>query len=243
MHAIGCDCRRDPEGGQGAQARESHRFRRGFVDRSARGRDARQMRVLLAALAGAAVLAAAAPAGASTLPAGFQESVVFSGLNNPMAVRFSPDGRVFVAEKSGLIEVFDGLSDTTPDVFADLRTEVHNYWDRGLVGLALDPAFPTRPYVYVHYVYDAAIGGTAPRWGTPDTTSDTCPTPPGGTVNGCVVSGRASRLARSGNAMTAGKVAGEDYCMQLPSHMGGDIRFGADGARYTTGGDGASFND
>ena len=42
----------------------------------------------------------------------------------PTAVRFSPDGRVFVAEKSGLIKVFSGLSDTTPDVVADLRPEV-----------------------------------------------------------------------------------------------------------------------
>ena len=51
-------------------------------------------------------------AGFSTLaivPSGFQESVAFSGLTNPTAVRFAPDGRVFVAEKGGLIKVFDGL--------------------------------------------------------------------------------------------------------------------------------------
>ena len=64
---------------------------------------------------------------------GFSDSVVFSGLTEPTAVRFSPDGRVFVAEKSGLIKVFDSLKDTTPTVFADLRTEVHNFWDRGLL--------------------------------------------------------------------------------------------------------------
>src|SRR3712207_4179937 len=38
----------------------------------------------------------------ATVPAGFQESVVFSGLNNPTNVEFSKDGRVIVAEKSGL---------------------------------------------------------------------------------------------------------------------------------------------
>ena len=65
---------------------------------------------------------------------GFQEEIVFSGLTQPTAVRFSPDGRVFVAEKSGIIKVFDNLSDTTPTVFADLRTHVHNFWDRGLLG-------------------------------------------------------------------------------------------------------------
>src|SRR5919106_123765 len=61
-------------------------------------------------------------------PPGFSETVVFDGLTEPTAVRFSPDGRVFVAEKSGLIKVFDNLSDTTPTVFADLRTQVHNFW-------------------------------------------------------------------------------------------------------------------
>src|SRR5262249_4853203 len=49
-------------------------------------------------------------ASAATLPPGFTESVVFSGLTYPTAVRFSPDGRVFVAEKSGIIKVFDSLS-------------------------------------------------------------------------------------------------------------------------------------
>src|SRR5262245_7450700 len=76
---------------------------------------------------------------AATLPSGFQESVIFSGLTQPTAIRFARDGRVFVAEKSGLVKVFDNLSDTTPTIFADLRTNVHNFWDRGLLGLELDP--------------------------------------------------------------------------------------------------------
>src|SRR5574337_1799260 len=90
----------------------------------------------------------------ATLPTGFSESVVFSGLTNPTTVRFSPDGRVFVTEKSGLIKVFTSLSDLTPTVFHDLRTNVHNFWDRGLLGLALHPDFPSVPSVYVLYTYD-----------------------------------------------------------------------------------------
>ena len=49
---------------------------------------------------------------AAVVPSGFQESVVFSGLTNPTAVRFASDGRVFVAEKSGLVKVFDSLNAT-----------------------------------------------------------------------------------------------------------------------------------
>ena len=51
-------------------------------------------------------------------PAGFQDTVVFQGLTEPTVVDFAPDGRVFVGEKSGLIKVFDSLSDTQPTVFA-----------------------------------------------------------------------------------------------------------------------------
>ena len=147
------------------------------------------MRRLLVPAVLLSLLASAPAVGAATLPAGFQESVVYTGLTNPMVVRFSPDGRVFVAEKSGLIKVYDGLSDPTPTIYADLRTQVHNYWDRGLLGMALDPQFPADPYIYVLYTRDAPIGGTAPRWGTANVTSDPCPNPPGGNVDGCVVSG------------------------------------------------------
>ncbi len=79
-------------------------------------------------------------------------------------MRFAPDGRVFVAEKPGAIKVFDGLGDTTPTTFANLRTQVNHNWDRGLLGLALDPDFPAKPFVYVLYTHDAPIGGTAPTW-------------------------------------------------------------------------------
>ena len=197
-------------------------------------------------MAAAAILTAlVAPSGAAaaTYPLGFSETTVFSGLTNPTAVRFASDGRVFVAEKSGLIKVFDSLSDPTPDTFADLRTQVHNFWDRGLLGLALDPNFPAQPYVYVLYTYDAAIGDTAPRWGTVGATSDGCPTPPGATADGCVVSGHLSRLTASGNSMVGSEqVLIEDWCQQYPSHSIGSLDFGSDGALYVTGGDGASFN-
>ena len=179
----------------------------------------------------------------ATLPSGFQEEVALSGLTNPTNIEFSKDGRVFVAEKSGLIKVFDNLSDTTPTTFADLRTNVHNFWDRGLLGLALAPNFPTDPNVYVLYTHDAAIGGTAPRWGTPGVSSDPCPSPPGATADGCVVSGRLSKLTASGNTTSGGEqVLIEDWCQQYPSHSIGDLAFGADGALYVSGGDGASFN-
>jgi PKD repeat protein len=216
------------------------------------GRAARRGRILPMALSIALVLGSltalvvgtAPAAGAATLPAGFREEITLSGLTNPTVVRFVPDGRVFVAEKGGRIKVFDSLSDTTPTVFADLSTNVHNFWDRGLLGMTLAPNFPSDPYVYVLYTYDHVLGSSAapPRWGT-GAYSDGCPTPPGATDDGCVVSARLSRLQASGNTMTGSEqVLVEDWCQQYPSHSIGTVEFGADGKLYASGGDGASFN-
>jgi len=171
----------------------------------------------------------------------FSEQTVFSGLISPTNIEFAADGRVFVAEKRGVIKVFDSLTDTTPDTFADLRTEVHNYWDRGLLGLALDPKFTTgRPYVYALYSYDADIGGAAPKWGTPNTDSD--PGGPSPTGTGVTASCRLVKLTASGNRMTSEQVLINDWPDQFPSHSIGDLRFGPDGYLYASGGDGASFN-
>ncbi|WHT17136.1 PQQ-dependent sugar dehydrogenase [Crossiella sp. CA-258035] len=193
------------------------------------------LRVLLAALLTLTCLVGLPAGTASATPPGFVDSVALSGLHAPTNVAFAADGRVFVAEKRGIVNVFDGLADPTPTVFADLRTQVQDYWDRGLLGLALHPRFPVVPHVYVAYTYDAIPGGVAPAWG------DTCPDPPGATVNGCVVQGRVSRLVASGNTGTE-QVVLTSWCQQFPSHTVGELRFGADGALYVSAGDGASFN-
>ena len=196
--------------------------------------------IITAAIAGAALVTqiGPSPAGASTLPTGFRDSVVLSGLTNPTVLQFAPDGRIFVGQKNGVIKVFQSLTDTNPITFADLSGNVHDFWDRGLLGLALPPNFPASPYVYALYAYDAPIGGTPPTWG------DACPTPPGPTTDGCLVSGRLSRLQISGNVMTGTEqVLINDWCQQYPSHSIGTLLFGRDGYLYVSSGDGASFNN
>ncbi|MFI7674859.1 PQQ-dependent sugar dehydrogenase [Actinophytocola sp. NPDC049390] len=189
-------------------------------------------------LAGVLTTLTSATNAVAAVPTGFTDTAVISGLSSPTNAVFAPDGRVFVSEKSGLVKTFDSLADTTATITADLRTQTQDFWDRGLLGLALDPAYPTRPYLYVLYTYDAVPGGTAPQWG------DQCPTPPGATDQGCVVTGRLSRLTVGTDGVATGgeQVLLTDWCQQYPSHSIGTVAFGPDGDLYVGGGDGASFN-
>jgi glucose/arabinose dehydrogenase len=125
----------------------------------------------------------------------------------PVAVRFAGDGTVFVAEKRGTVQRFANLDDVTPEQVVDVRTATHDFWDRGLIGLAVDPGYPSRPYVYVSYAYDEGN-----RW------RDGCPDPPGATGDGCVVGGRISRVNVNTRQET---VLVEDFCQQFPSHSVG----------------------
>ncbi len=175
----------------------------------------------------------AARAAAGNLPAGFTVTSVITGLTLPTAVQFSPDGRVFVTEKRGMLKVWSSLSDPTADIALNLATDVYDWWDRGLLGLALHPNFPATPYVYLLYTWDNAGY------------NDDCPANPGPTTDGCMANGRLLRVQIS----PANQVVGSpvvllegNWCQQYPSHSIGSLDFGPEGALYVTGGDGASFN-
>ena len=170
------------------------------------------------------------------LPAGFHRTDPITGRVEPSGVYFAHDGRVFVTEKSGVIWVYQNLTDTDPQIFADVSANVHDYWDRGLLGFALDPRFPEQPYVYVQYAYNGGLfDDPPPRWPT-----NNCPDPTGDNA-GCVISGHVSRLTVEGDTAGNELVLVEDWYQQYPSHSIGTIRFGPDGYLYAGGGDGASF--
>jgi|GEM_PF-927571 len=190
--------------------------------------------------------AIAPPAGAATTFADpkFSDTVLIGGaaapgtLNLPTVVRFAPDGRVFVAEQGGVVKEFDSLADPTPTTVLDISGELARSRDRGLLGMALDPNFTTKPYLYISFTYNHVLGdpAAAPKWPTWG-----CPDPPG--PDGCTVSGRLSRFLIGAN-----NVAGpeqpliEAWCQQFDSHSIGAIQFGADGKLYLSGGDGANWD-
>jgi len=60
--------------------------------------------------------------------------------------------RVPTPSRRAIVEVFPSLSDPTPTVFADLRVATYDEWDRGLVGIEVDPDLLNgRPSVYVSH--------------------------------------------------------------------------------------------
>jgi putative heme-binding domain-containing protein len=84
-----------------------------------------------------------------TLPPGFRADVVASGLTGATALEAAPDGRIFVCEQTGTLRVVrDGKLLSAP--FVTLPVEAT--WERGLIGVTIDPNFPRTPHVFVCYV-------------------------------------------------------------------------------------------
>lgn len=95
----------------------------------------------------------AAMAHAATLPAGFSETRIATGLASPTSLAVAPDGRVFVTEQTGRLRVIrDGV--LLPQPFVTLS--VNTLGERGLLGVALDPNFATTQHVYLYYTSPTA---------------------------------------------------------------------------------------
>src|SRR5260370_18184314 len=94
------------------------------------------------------VVFSAGPTHAATLPVGFAETLVASGLASPTTMDFAPDGRLFVSQQSGALRVIkNGVLLPTP--FVTIAANTFN--EHGLLGVAFDPNFMLNGYVYVYY--------------------------------------------------------------------------------------------
>src|SRR5690349_1650678 len=100
-----------------------------------------------------AILLAVSLAGvarASALPPGFVDDVIANGLNQPVNFDWLPDGRVLVVERvTGRVRLARPgvLAADTVGVVPNLRTA---QIEQGLLGIAVDPRWPSKPYIYVH---------------------------------------------------------------------------------------------
>ncbi len=183
----------------------------------------------------AAVLVALVhPVGAQTLPPNFIEDVIATDLTMPIAFTRLPDGRVLIAQKSGVVRLLkNGIVQPSP--FIDLTSRVNDYWDRGLLGIAADPNFATNGFVYLFYVYEH----DASDYSGQKTSRLTRVTAVGDTAN---PSTEVVLLGALSGPSCGGFPVGSD-CIPAdsPSHNGGSLRFASNGNLYVTTGDGASF--
>ena len=85
---------------------------------------------------------------AATLPSGFAETRIATGLSSPTAMAFAPDGRLFVTQQGGALRVIkNGALLSQPF----LTVSVNSSGERGLLGIAFDPSFASNGFVYVYY--------------------------------------------------------------------------------------------
>jgi glucose/arabinose dehydrogenase len=97
---------------------------------------------------------------AQALPAQYVQTTVISGLRYPVAFAWTPDGRYLVTQKgdntfpaaNAFIKIFSS-SGTALGNFYDLTSLVDSDFERGLLGIAVDPNFATNHYVYAYYDY------------------------------------------------------------------------------------------
>jgi putative heme-binding domain-containing protein len=87
--------------------------------------------------------------GGIAIPAGFRIETVATGLTGATAMETTGDGRIFICEQTGALRV---VKNGTLLPQPALTLPVEAYWERGLIGVTVDPDFPRNPFLYVCYV-------------------------------------------------------------------------------------------
>ena len=159
-------------------------------------------------------------------------------------MRFSPDGRVFVAEKSGIIKVFDRSTTPTPRSSPTSGPRCTTTGTVALLNMELAPNFPTDPVVYVGTPTTRRSAGWRRRGASPCETSDGCPRDQGRRPTGASSADGShdprrpvtSPLEPSRCCSRTGASRSEAL-----AHRRAGLR--PDGALYVTGGDGANTFD
>jgi len=167
------------------------------------------------------VLAAAPAARAQDVPDGFVVETLVPGLAAPVAFEFLPGGRVLYAEQfTARVRLVRSTNTVQATPVISLTGVSTGGGERGLLGLAIDPGFPARPYLYLHYTVASPAHVHIARF---TLTGDL-----NGTAGTDLVADPASRYDLIANAPDAAS-----------NHNGGTVRFGIEGVLYASFGEDA----
>ena len=101
------------------------------------------------------VLFGARPAAAATpvvVPGNFTNDVIKTGLDQPESFAFLPDGRILLTEqKTAKVRMLVNGHIAATDPVLDVPNVASVGQEQGLLGIAVDPAWPARPYVYLYH--------------------------------------------------------------------------------------------
>lgn len=152
------------------------------------------------------LLGTAGPVQAATVPAGFTDTQVASGLTSPTSMTVMPDGRVLAVQQNGVIRILkNDVMLATPFMTV---ANVDSSNERGCLGIVTDPAFATNHHVYIFCSL----------------------------TNGTSSFNRIMRVTEANDTAVAGSLTTILDLPTIPSatrwHMGGALRFGADGKLY-----------
>jgi glucose/arabinose dehydrogenase len=156
---------------------------------------------------------------APTLPANFSDELV-TNVGKPTAVAVTPDGRVLITTMTGQLRVATAGGALVVSPALDLGPITCSIHERGMLGIAVDPAFATNHYLFV--VYTMKNGSDC------GLNSDPYPFD------------RVSRFTLGDDNVVdpASEVVVLDHIPSRNGHNAGDIHFGADGLVYVSTGDG-----
>ncbi|HWM10798.1 MAG TPA: LamG-like jellyroll fold domain-containing protein, partial [Solirubrobacteraceae bacterium] len=94
----------------------------------------------------------------------FVNERVILDLDAPTALAFTPDGRMLIAERDGVVRVAQpGASQVDAQPILTIPSVAHDN-ERGLLGITLDPAFAQNGYVYAFYTHGSTLRNRVSRF-------------------------------------------------------------------------------
>jgi len=90
------------------------------------------------------------PSAYASVPNGFADSVV-ANISAPTDIAFTPDGTMLVTSQNGGLYKRSGSSTTK---VLDLSGKICSDFERGLLGVTVDPLYASNNYIYLYYTYN-----------------------------------------------------------------------------------------